>query len=130
MRCRIEYSDLTLGSGICLAGVNRCERLFGQVWMSVSGICCENVTPMLRHFVKVFSNLVFLIFIPDNPRLVLFIRTLFSIDCRRFTPPFGARLVALSSSYLGLSIDTSLKTGVIGIEEREVVAVFVYLRDF
>ncbi|KZV16319.1 mitogen-activated protein kinase-binding protein 1 [Dorcoceras hygrometricum] len=48
---------------------------------------------------------------------------------RHFTLPFGARLVALSSSYIWLSIDTSLETGVAGFEEREVVAVFVCLRD-
>ncbi|KZV24529.1 putative leucine-rich repeat receptor-like protein kinase [Dorcoceras hygrometricum] len=52
-----------------------------------------------------------------------------SFDCRRFTPPFRARLVALRSSSLGLSIDTSLETGVSGIEEHEAVAVFVCLRD-
>ncbi|KZV32866.1 receptor-like protein 12 [Dorcoceras hygrometricum] len=52
-----------------------------------------------------------------------------SIDCCRFSPPFGARLVALRSSSLGLSIDTSLETGVTGFEEREEVAEFVGLRD-
>ncbi|KZV44269.1 hypothetical protein F511_10388 [Dorcoceras hygrometricum] len=83
MRCRIVFSDLTLVSGICLAGVNRCA-------------------------------------VRPNP---------ISIDCRHFTPPFGARLVALSSSSLERSIDTSLETGVAGFEEHEVVAVFVYLRD-
>ncbi|KZV37027.1 hypothetical protein F511_15269 [Dorcoceras hygrometricum] len=44
-------------------------------------------------------------------------------------PPNDPKLVALSSSSLGLSIDTSLETGVIEFEEHEVVAVFVYLRD-
>ncbi|KZV29508.1 hypothetical protein F511_24011 [Dorcoceras hygrometricum] len=48
-----------------------------------------------------------------------------SVDCRRFSPPLGARLVALSSSSLGLSIDTSLETEVTGFEEHEVVTVFV-----
>ncbi|KZV36339.1 bifunctional monodehydroascorbate reductase and carbonic anhydrase nectarin-3-like [Dorcoceras hygrometricum] len=52
-----------------------------------------------------------------------------SIDCRRFMSPFGARLVALSSSSLEHSIDTSLETGVAEIEEREAVAVFVCLRE-
>ncbi|KZV14172.1 hypothetical protein F511_14619 [Dorcoceras hygrometricum] len=47
-----------------------------------------------------------------------------------FSPSFGARLVALSSSSLRLSIDTSLETGVVGFEEHEVVTVFVCLRDF
>ncbi|KZV36319.1 hypothetical protein F511_25419 [Dorcoceras hygrometricum] len=51
------------------------------------------------------------------------------VDFRRFMPPFGARLIALSSSSLGLLIDTNLETGVAGFEEREVVAVFVCLRD-
>ncbi|KZV43767.1 hypothetical protein F511_11221 [Dorcoceras hygrometricum] len=36
---------------------------------------------------------------------------------------------ALSSSSLECSIDINLETGVAGFEEREVVAVFVYLRD-
>ncbi|KZV52492.1 hypothetical protein F511_13764 [Dorcoceras hygrometricum] len=44
-------------------------------------------------------------------------------------PPFGARLVEMSSYFLGISIDTSLETGVTRIKEREVVAMFVYLRD-
>ncbi|KZV47741.1 hypothetical protein F511_40158 [Dorcoceras hygrometricum] len=44
------------------------------------------------------------------------------INCRRFTPPFGARLVALSSSSLGLSIDTNLETWIDILREREVVA--------
>ncbi|KZV50409.1 polycomb group protein EMBRYONIC FLOWER 2-like [Dorcoceras hygrometricum] len=65
----------------------------------------------------------------DNPRLLLFTRTLFSVDCRRSSPPFGVRFVALSSSSLRLLIDTSLETGVAGFEEREVVAVFVGLCD-
>ncbi|KZV56631.1 myosin-11-like [Dorcoceras hygrometricum] len=46
-----------------------------------------------------------------------------SVDSRRFTPPFGARLVVLSSSSLERLIDTSMETGVAGIEEREAVAV-------
>ncbi|KZV35468.1 small subunit processome component 20 [Dorcoceras hygrometricum] len=105
---------------------------------------------------KCISNLIFLIFIPDNPRLVLFIRTLFyrqhlvhfepdilifipdnprlvlfirTLFYRRFTPPFGVRLVALSSYSLQRSIHSSLETGVDGFEEHKVVAVFVYLHD-
>ncbi|KZV22294.1 ribulose bisphosphate carboxylase small chain, chloroplastic-like [Dorcoceras hygrometricum] len=108
MRCCIVFSDLTLVSGICLAGVNRCERLCGQVWMSVSGICSQSGTPVLLGTVH------------TNP---------ISVDCRRFTPPFGERLVALSSSSLEHLIDTILETGFVGFVEREVVAVFVYLRD-
>ncbi|KZV52512.1 protein ECERIFERUM 1-like [Dorcoceras hygrometricum] len=52
-----------------------------------------------------------------------------SVDCHRFSPPFGARLVALSSSSLGLLIGTSLETGVAGIEEREAITVLESLRD-
>ncbi|KZV44798.1 hypothetical protein F511_35454 [Dorcoceras hygrometricum] len=52
-----------------------------------------------------------------------------SVDCRRFSSPFGARLAALSSSSLGLSIDTSLETGVAGFEEHEFVVEFVFLHD-
>ncbi|KZV46881.1 triacylglycerol lipase [Dorcoceras hygrometricum] len=40
-----------------------------------------------------------------------------------------SRVVQMSTLVNGLSIDTSLDTGVAGIEEREVVAVFVYLCD-
>ncbi|KZV38072.1 hypothetical protein F511_16092 [Dorcoceras hygrometricum] len=46
-----------------------------------------------------------------------------------FTPPFGARLVVRSSSSLERLIDTIVETGVAGIEEHEVVAVLVCLRD-
>ncbi|KZV16676.1 hypothetical protein F511_16046 [Dorcoceras hygrometricum] len=49
MRHRIAYSDLALVSEICLAGVSRCELVLEEVsddviniWMSVSGICCES----------------------------------------------------------------------------------------
>ncbi|KZV36727.1 hypothetical protein F511_07996 [Dorcoceras hygrometricum] len=52
-----------------------------------------------------------------------------SVDCRRFSPPFGVILVALRSSSLGLSISTSFEAGVAGFEEREVVPVFVCLCD-
>ncbi|KZV31039.1 pentatricopeptide repeat-containing protein mitochondrial-like [Dorcoceras hygrometricum] len=40
-----------------------------------------------------------------------------------------SRFVALSSSSLGLSISTSLETGVAGLEEREVAVVLECLRD-
>ncbi|KZV35832.1 hypothetical protein F511_25545 [Dorcoceras hygrometricum] len=53
----------------------------------------------------------------------------YSINCHRFTPPFGVIMVALSSSSLERSTDTSLEIGVAGFEESEVVAVFVCLRD-
>ncbi|KZV34136.1 hypothetical protein F511_19226 [Dorcoceras hygrometricum] len=89
---------------------------------------CGPVVLMFFNNFGIFSNLTFPIFFPDNPRLLRFIRTLF-FDCRHFSPPFGVRLVALSSSSLRLSISTSLETGVAGIEEHEVVAVFVGLRN-
>ncbi|KZV46772.1 hypothetical protein F511_15332 [Dorcoceras hygrometricum] len=51
------------------------------------------------------------------------------VDCHRFSPPFGERLVALSSSSPGISICTSLETGVVGFEEHEAVTVLESLRD-
>ncbi|KZV52493.1 mediator of RNA polymerase II transcription subunit 16-like [Dorcoceras hygrometricum] len=64
---------------------------------------------------------------------VILIRTRVGLEIRSelalAEPPFGAILVALSSSSLWNSIDTSSETRVVGIEEREVVAVLVYLRD-
>ncbi|KZV50865.1 hypothetical protein F511_12753 [Dorcoceras hygrometricum] len=53
-----------------------------------------------------------------------------SFDCRRFTPPFGVRLVVLSSSPLDLSIGTILEPWVGVLRECEVVAVFVCLHIF
>ncbi|KZV39160.1 abscisic acid 8'-hydroxylase 4-like [Dorcoceras hygrometricum] len=46
----------------------------------------------------------------------------FSVDCRRFTPPFGARLVALRSSPLDLLKDISLELRIGLLRERKVVA--------
>ncbi|KZV27281.1 hypothetical protein F511_17677 [Dorcoceras hygrometricum] len=143
---RIVYSDLTLVNEICLSGVAdvsfysrksamisgpelfRCQRWstvlcrpvqFGeyrcdQNLRSVSGICCESG---LRCYVVLIILTGDLNVSADQHLGPLF----FAI--------FGAILVALSSSSLGLSIDTSLETGVVGFEEREVVAVFVGLRD-
>ncbi|KZV15832.1 hypothetical protein F511_07779 [Dorcoceras hygrometricum] len=45
-------------------------------------------------------------------------------------PPFGSKLVVLNSSLQDLSIDTSLETWIDALWEREVVAVFEYLREF
>ncbi|KZV38294.1 hypothetical protein F511_33681 [Dorcoceras hygrometricum] len=45
------------------------------------------------------------------------------MDCRRFMPPFGGRLVVLSSSSLGLLIDTSLGFLIEELREHEVVSV-------
>ncbi|KZV46888.1 hypothetical protein F511_36256 [Dorcoceras hygrometricum] len=107
-RYRIAYSDLMLVNEICLAGVSRCELLLEEVsdgqWSRFD---------QMSTLVNVFTG-----------DLYPYFRRLLS-----FYAAVGARLVAPSSSSLGLSIDTSLETGVAGFEEHEVVTVFVCLRD-
>ncbi|KZV26946.1 inactive rhomboid protein 1-like [Dorcoceras hygrometricum] len=122
MRHRIAYSDLALVSEICLAGVSKCELLLEEV----SDVQWSRVVHGREQIV--FSNLISLIFIPITLDSYCSPKPYF-----RRLPSFYAvvwsNLVALSSSSLGLSIDTSLETGVVGFEEREVVTVFVCLRD-
>ncbi|KZV44634.1 hypothetical protein F511_26093 [Dorcoceras hygrometricum] len=141
-----QKTDLTLVNEIFLSGVSRCELLLEEVsdvrfgdfrcdqdLRSVSGIFCESglrcyiVLISKSNVVLSISNLISPIFIPDNPSIGTVHPNPISVDCRRFSLPFGARLVALSLSSLGISID--METGIAGFEEREVVAVFVGLRD-
>ncbi|KZV38932.1 receptor-like protein 12 [Dorcoceras hygrometricum] len=111
--------------GICFAGVTRCDlcaRKSAMVSCPESFICQCWSTVLIDEF----SN-----FLSSSP-ITLDCYCSFKPYFRRlpsFSPLFGEILVALSSSSLGLSIDTSLETGVVGFEECEVVPVFVCLRD-
>ncbi|KZV24205.1 hypothetical protein F511_19848 [Dorcoceras hygrometricum] len=83
-------------------GVSRCERQLGEV-MCWSMLLCGPVRLRIRDptFLIIFRIVSRNPTVHSNP---------ISFDFHRFTPPFGARLVALSSSSLGLLIDTSLET--------------------
>ncbi|KZV28984.1 tetratricopeptide repeat protein 7A-like [Dorcoceras hygrometricum] len=96
------------------------SELVGELTSAVTSIGDLNVSAD-QHLEKLRPDILDLH--PREPSIVTVHPNPISVDCRRSLPPFGARLVALSSSSLGLSIVTSLEAGVSGIEEREVVAV-------
>ncbi|KZV24617.1 hypothetical protein F511_37407 [Dorcoceras hygrometricum] len=122
---RWRQHDVVWRYQLKFAGVDQCDLLVARA---------DSLTPLRRRLVVASwysieeSDLrAFDTYCSSNPYCSSYS---ISFDCRRFAPPFRARLVTLGSSLQDISFGTTLEPWVDLSSEHDVVEAFDHFRNF